>query len=440
MLKKRMKVKYFGFFCWVRREMGKFTASVLALLLVFIPLLSLTLGLFTTPSKVFAIGTAVDLGTAEDFAVLAGSAITDSNPPAGMLTGDVGLGPAAGTFITGLTSGQVSGTIYAVDDNGPDGVSGNNPGLIITAQTDLGLAYDDAAGQASDFAVDASTTDSFAGTGYTLEPGVYTSGSTMGITGTLTLDGGGDPDAVFIFQAGSSLTTATDSEVVLTNSAQACNVFWQVGSSATLGTTSTFLGTIMAVASITDDGGSTIEGRLLADADENDTGAVTLNNTTISVPTCATATPTPTTTVAGSSSGSSGTSSAFCPALSEQTVAPTVIDSKRVDADSIYISWAPYSGTDKFNVQYGTENGKWLYNVDVTGFSITINALPLNQPIWVRVAARNDCRIGTYGESKLVGGPGLPSTGFAPRGDNTPWYLLAGISMLFVFLFKRTHA
>jgi hypothetical protein len=109
-----------------------------------------------------------------------------------------------------------------------------------------------------------------------LVPGVYNSGSTIGLTGTLTLDGGGDPDAVFVFQAGSSLTTASASKVVLTNGAQACNVYWQVTSSATLGTGSSFVGNILALTSITDAGGSTVNGRLLAR-----NGAVTLNNTTI---------------------------------------------------------------------------------------------------------------------------------------------------------------
>jgi len=111
----------------------------------------------------------------------------------------------------------------------------------------------------------------------------------MGITGTLTLDGGGDPNAVFVFQAGSSLTTASASSVVLINGAQACNVFWQVGSSATLGTGTLFKGNILAFSSITDSGGSTIEGRLLARG-----AAVTLNNTNVAKATCAGVPPSPT--------------------------------------------------------------------------------------------------------------------------------------------------
>lgn len=230
--------------------------------------------------------TAIDLGTAENFTILAGSAITDATPT-GTVTGDVGLSPAAGTNITGLTSSQVSGTIYAVDATGPDGIGGNNPGLLTTAKSDLNTAYVAAAGETSDFTVLASSIDSFASTGYTLIPGVYTSASTMGITGTITLDGQGNPNSVFIFQTGSSLTTATNSQIVLTNGAQYCNIFWQVGSSATLGTNTAFAGTILAAASITDGGGSIVRGALLADADNDGTGAVTLSNTSSWLHPCA---------------------------------------------------------------------------------------------------------------------------------------------------------
>jgi hypothetical protein len=226
----------------------------------------------------------VNLGSADNFAVLAGSFITASNPS--VISGDVGLSPAVGTFYTGLTTGMVTGTIYAVDATGPAGATGNNPALLTTAQNDLTTAYANAAGQTPNIPVLASSIDSFSGVGYTLAPGVYNSGSTMGITGTLTLNGGGDPNAIFVFQAGSSLTTAVNSQVVLTNGTQACNVFWQVGSSATLGTGTQFKGNILAFSSITDNGGSTINGRLLAR-----NAAVTLNNTTVTKAVCAGAPP-----------------------------------------------------------------------------------------------------------------------------------------------------
>lgn len=226
--------------------------------------------------------TAVSLGGADPFAVLAGSFITASTPS--VVVGDVGLSPAAGTLYTGLTTGMVTGTIYAVDATGPAGGAGNNAALLTTAQNNLTTAYNNAAGQTPTTAVLASSIDSFSGTGYTLAPGVYNSASTMGITGTLTLNGGGDQNAVFVFQAGSSLTTASNAVVTLTNGAQACNVFWQVGSSATLGTGTTLRGNILAFSSITDNGGSTIEGRLLAR-----NAAVTLDNTHVTKVGCVTA-------------------------------------------------------------------------------------------------------------------------------------------------------
>jgi type VI secretion system secreted protein VgrG len=117
----------------------------------------------------------------------------------------------------------------------------------------------------------------------TLVSGVYTSASSMGLTGTLTLDAAGDPNAAFVFQAGSTLTTASGSQVALINGAQACNVFWQVGSSATLGTGSRFRGTILALTDITVTTAATVDGRILAR-----NGAVTLDTNTITRSTCAT--------------------------------------------------------------------------------------------------------------------------------------------------------
>ncbi len=113
----------------------------------------------------------------------------------------------------------------------------------------------------------------------TLTPGLYNAPTSLGIASTVTLDGQNKPGAVFIFQIPSTLTTAVNSAVVLTNQAMACNVFWQVGSSATLNTDSTFVGTIMAAASISVGTGSTVDGRLLAQS-----GAITLLDNTISVP------------------------------------------------------------------------------------------------------------------------------------------------------------
>jgi hypothetical protein len=227
-------------------------------------------------SNADAAPSAVPLGTASGFGVLAGAGITNTGPTT--VTGDIGTYPT--TTITGTGSMTVNGA--------------NQGGGVRTqqAKTDLVTAYNNAAGQGP-----TSPIVSDLG-GQTLAPGVYNSASSLGLTGTLTLNGGGDASAVFVFQAGSTLTTASASQVVLINGAQACNVFWQVGSSTTLGTGSTFLGTVLAAQSITVTTGVTIGGRVLAR-----NGAVTLDTDTITVPSCSA----PTTTVASATSTSGAT-------------------------------------------------------------------------------------------------------------------------------------
>ena len=207
-----------------------------------------------------AAATAVGLGTADSYAVLAGAGITNTGPTA--VTGDLGTFPT--TSMTGIASITVNGANHAGD------------AVTQGAKTDLVTAYNTAAGEGptSPIAADLG--------GRTLAPGVYKSASSVGLTGTLTLNAGGNPNAVFVFQAGSSLTTASGSNVVMINGAQSCNVFWQVGSSATLGTGSTFRGTIIALTSITVTTGVTVDGRVLAR-----NGAVTLDTDTITRSACA---------------------------------------------------------------------------------------------------------------------------------------------------------
>ncbi|MBA3233358.1 MAG: DUF3494 domain-containing protein [Propionibacteriales bacterium] len=207
-----------------------------------------------------AAATAVPLGTADSFAVLAGAGITNTGPTT--VNGDIGTFPT--TTITGTATLTVTGA-----NHGGDAVTQQ-------AKTDLVTAYNNAAGQgpASPIVADLG--------GQTLTPGVYNSASSIGLTGALTLDAGGNPSAVFVFQAGSTLTTASASSVNLINGAQSCNVFWQVGSSATLGTGSSFRGTILALTDITVATGATVDGRVLAR-----NGAVTLDTNTITRPSCA---------------------------------------------------------------------------------------------------------------------------------------------------------
>jgi hypothetical protein len=202
----------------------------------------------------------VNLGTATSFAVLAGSGITNTGPTT--IIGDVGTFPT--TTETGFGTVTIIGTNHAGD------------AVTQGAKNDLVTAYNDAAGRTP-----ATTVSGDIG-GQTLTPGVYNSSSSLGITGTLTLDAQGDPNAVFIFQIGSTLITAAEnSNVALINGAQACNVFWQVGSSATLGTNTTFQGTILALTSITATTGAVVNGRLLAR-----NGAVTLDTNTITETIC----------------------------------------------------------------------------------------------------------------------------------------------------------
>lgn len=188
------------------------------------------------------------------FAVLAGTTVT--NTGATTVAGDLGVSP--GTAVTGFPPGLVSGTIHAAD------------GVAAKAQADLITAFNDAAGRSGASSVSGDLT------GLTLNPGVYKSTSSLGITGDVTLDAHGDPNAVFIFQISSTLITGSGSHVLLTNSANACNVFWQVGSSATIGTNSVFKGNILALTSIALMTGAKFDGRALAR-----NGAVTLDTNVI---------------------------------------------------------------------------------------------------------------------------------------------------------------
>jgi hypothetical protein len=199
----------------------------------------------------------VPLGSAAKFGVLAATTATSSG--ATTVNGHLGVSP--GTAVTG--SLRVSGMIHAGGGN------------AARAQSDLTTAYNDAAGRT----VGAITVAGNLG-GLTLTPGLYKSVSALEISsGDLTLDAQGDTNAVFIFQMASTLTTTIGRQVILRGGAKAANIFWQVGSSATLGTTSVFKGNILASTSITVTAGAAVEGRLLSR-----TAAVTLDTNTITLP------------------------------------------------------------------------------------------------------------------------------------------------------------
>ena len=217
----------------------------------------LTTFIFT--SSALGAAASVGLGTAARFSVLGGSTVTNTGPTT--MWGDLGLSP--GSSVTGAP--HVLGQTH-VDD-----------AVAIAAKNDLTTAYNDAASRPS---------NGSAGTdlaGQVFLPGVRTASSSLLLSsGSVTLDAQGNPDAVFIFQIGSTLITGSNTSVSLVNGAQACNVFWQVGSSATLGTGTSFVGTIMALESITATTAATIHGRLLAR-----TAAVTLDTNTITTSNCA---------------------------------------------------------------------------------------------------------------------------------------------------------
>jgi len=201
----------------------------------------------------------IQLESAANFAVLGGSAVTNTGPS--LITGSVGVSP--GTAITGFPPGNV---VVGAKHAG-DGVAGQ-------AEADLTTAYNEALAQVPTVDLTGQNLG-----GLTLTPGVYHFDSSAQLTGILTLNGSGNANAIFVFQIGSTLITASNASVVAENGAQAANVYWQVGSSATLGTGTFFIGNILAFTSITTNTNASVAGRLLAR-----NGAVTLDTNEVTFP------------------------------------------------------------------------------------------------------------------------------------------------------------
>jgi hypothetical protein len=224
--------------------------------------LSIAVVLVLLSSSSPAHAASVNLGSDTNFAVLAGAGITSTGPTT--INGNIGTYPVPSVTTTG------GFTLNGVNQT-------SDTGIMLTAKSDLATAFADAAGRPA--------TTSYTGAaqigGLTLVPGVYDAPVSMNLTGTLTLNGQGASDGVWIFQTGSSLITGSDAAVILENGAQACHVFWEVGSSATLGTDTAFVGNLLALTSITANTGASVDGRLLA---EN--GSVTLDNNVITESFC----------------------------------------------------------------------------------------------------------------------------------------------------------
>ena len=233
----------------------------------------------------------VNLATASPFVVLGGSTVTNTGPS--VLNGDLGVSP--GTSLVGFGLPAVV-----------NGATHNNDAVAGQAQSDLTTAYNVAAGQPVAPADDLSGTDLG---NRTLTAGAYRYTSSAQLTGALTLNAQGDPDAQFVFEIGSALTTAPASSVVLINGASPCNVYWQVGSSATLETTTAFQGNLMALTSISLNNGASVVGRVLAR-----NGQISLINNVLEGSQCGTgsvsssppASPSPVVTPTSSGPGSTG--------------------------------------------------------------------------------------------------------------------------------------
>ena len=269
----------------------------------FLSLLLPLIIMMAVPKTSMAAQATVNLGTTSGFAVLAGSTITNTGTTTinGSAGGNVGLFP--GTAFTGQASVFVSGAVYLADT------------VASVAMDDLVTAYNDADGRLPVTRIPTELGET------TLTPGTYDSADgTFQITGTLTLDAQGDPDGVFVFKTASTLITASGSNVNLINSARFCRTFWKVGSSATLGSNSHFVGHIFALTSITANTGATVQGQLLAR-----NGAVTLDNNTITNGICEIIpTPTPTSTPTPTPTSTPTTAPTSTPATAlTSTPAPT---------------------------------------------------------------------------------------------------------------------
>lgn len=332
----------------------------------------------------------VNLGTTAPFAVLAGTTVTNTGPS--VLTGDLGVSP--GTSITNFPPGIVNAP-YAIH---------NNDGVANQAQVDLITAFDDAAGRTP--FTDLSGQDLG---GMTLKRGIYRFSSSAQLTGTLTLDAENDPDAVFVFQIGTMLTTASNAVVRPINGARFCRVFWKVDS-ATLGTSTSFLGHILALTSITADTGASVQGQLMAR-----NGAVTLDTNAITNDICLTLRPLRITKTASPTSLSGPGNVTYTYTVSNYGAEPL---SNIVVIDNKLGTLTTHTGdTNSDNILQPSET--WVYTVTVhlTGATTNVVTVTGNLPTGAPVS----------GTATLTVPGRIPNTA-------TPWYnmLLVGIALTLI--------
>ena len=316
------------------------------------------LAIFIAPASSNAATPTITPGTTTTFGVLAATTITNTGPTtiSGTAGGDIGLAP--GSSFTGSTSVTASGVQHIADT------------AATTAQTDLVTAYNDISAPTPTVLASAELASQV------IVPGTYSTGAgSFANSGALTLDAKGDANAVFIFQAATTLITSPGSTMTLINGAQACHVYWKVGSSATIGSNSTFVGHVYAQTSITANTGASIQGQLLAR-----TGAVNLNANSITNSACATPTPAPTATATATPTATP-TDTATATATPTPTVTPTVTPTPVAPGTLIVIKHVvnTYGGTAVASdfiihvTHFGTEvAGSPAAGVDGVGHSYTL--------------------------------------------------------------------
>jgi len=346
------------------------------------------------------------LGQADTFAVLGGSAV--SNTGGTVLTGDLGIWPNTASSISGFPPGVVFGTTHAAD------------AVAQQAQVDLTTAYIDLAGRACDTVLTGTDLG-----GLTLTPGVYCFSTSAQLTGTLTLNAQGDPNAVFIFQIGSTLTTASSARVLMTNGGSECGVFWQVGTSATIGTGTQFAGNILALSSITVTTGSSVSGRVLAR-----NGAVSLdtNSVTLCAAGCPTITLTPSTLpngALGSAYSQTISASGGAPPYVFSVLAGTLPPGLLLNSSSGGLTGVPtQAGSFTFTVRAADSLGCFgsgVYTIVINGTLCPVISLsPATLPNFVRG--------NPYSQSIIASGGMAPSTYTVSAGSLPAGIMLNAMS------------